>query len=588
MMTLQGWRSMFANELKQKFMQSGLWERYKEEWVWELAVVDMSLIEQAYEHMTECEQKVLQELLEGHLLKPLNESALIAELSQRLGRPRQQCIAVLQSFAEAGLIMLFRHPWQGNHWLMPLPIFHNWRAALLRPQDKHVLAELPEELLQHCSYAASVPLRLRLMLFVHQLSSQPPSFTKQGSLSKTTIKQLLKEQEKLGDVRPLEQAWKHWFAGSSGGVEAFMLELAGDLGLVEMNKQGIKLNQAQLGSWLKQSQQAQDDLIWQWLLQQLLQQCDRSTLLPFNDMLHSNGSWLQLQLDQPEQWQNTVALLQLFSFCGLVSYAQEHGGQAKQLYARREFAAPSYDALHVEANAELLLLPGTRPLLIWNALDAAEVISLQEVLLLRLTPVSLQGCIARGHSIDEVHSWLQGHGQAELPVLVQQLLQTAAAAIASEQVEPDKRQLPLIPLTEAEPEGLDSYYELRPLRAWGSYCSNPLGLLLQAELLDPHTVCEHLRCEDVALLTRSWQQELRRYHGSTILQIVEAAIKFGFGLYVRLDGQLRHIVPQFLEERNGKWYMTAAIYARPMHHPLEIELSSIEAIQLDVDKGKGA
>lgn len=742
MMTLQSWRPMFADDMKKQFMQSRFWESYRNEWTWELAIVDERVIKSIYAQMSECERQVLDKLLSGLLLQAKQESSLIAALSRQLGRPKQQCIAALETFAEAGIVCMLRHPWQGCYWLMALPIFHSWRAALhdaysgndvIRGNEfdnrnevdsrneihggsgvyckqdsynekvvdtgsnifdepngssghaglagqKYCLA-LPARLEQHCHFAQPVSLRLRLVLLLHQLSLQPLTFTKQGALRKTVLKQLQQEQEQLAACPALQQLWQQSFPSSVGGIESFMLELAYDLGLLDRNNNGLSLNEAKLSNWLKLSQQAQDKLIVQWLLQHMQEQHSSVIVLFINDLLSNGGSfWLETdfytmshklmkqegigQEQVRQQWEALQQLLQFLSECGLVSYAAgavaaatvaegvravnrvaEHNlvqtgerdhslledalsdanlascYQAVRLYARCELAPPSYDMLHLEHNGELLALPGIRSELIWQALEIAELISPQEVLLFRITPQSLQSALERGHKAGEIKGWLHSLCGAELPQLVQQMVEGVLnvnhelkESVA--QLSPGQPLLSLLtetaqmlgrnekstetahyePMVNEEqqadygqPQHCDQvYYELRKLSTWGIYCANPLGMLLEAEMLAPDQIREHLHSGGTEALTRSWQRELRRYHSSTMLQIVEAALQFGFALYVTMNAKLWHIVPQFLEERNGNWYLTAAVYALPSLEPLTIELASIEAIQLDIDEGKGA
>lgn len=607
MMTLQGWRQMYKKNEKDMFMESRLWRSFSTDWIWELAVVDSEAIKRLYQLLDDCEQQVVDKLLDGLLLHPRQEQELITLLSQSLCRPRRQVILALQAFAEAGLICMLLHPWQGGFFLMPLPIFHNLRVALRHPLDhpSRICLELPDYLLAQCTYAHSLTLGKRFIFFTYNLSQQVLAFTKQGMLSKALMKQMHKQQQQLSEVSMLDEGWRRFFPQSTGGIESLMLELALDLDLLRCDSSGLEWNRSKLDRWLTLPQRDQDELIWHWLLQHVASGFSGSFLAFNHDVMMGCGNWVQHDQQASEE---ELAFMNFLSECGFLSYVVEQEREVKEhgrcrIYARREQPAVNYDQLHLQNNGELLALPGTRPKLIWQALEAAELIDAQETLMFRITPASIGQATARGYTNKNLVDWLKQWTDGKMPVLVEQMfkdqmqmsrikdsikkeplldLHSYNKANAQRKTGHDegKQQLPLIEKVE--------FFELRDIKKWGYFCSNPLGILLDASLLNTEQLKLYMCKEKVGNITRNWQSELRHYHSSTIQQIVEAAIQYGLGLYVKRNEKLHHLVPQKMAERNGRKILLAAVFAKPSHKPLEIELSEIEAIRLDIDTGKGA
>jgi len=666
MSKLQGWSKMLDETVKIHFTDNGLWKGVIHNQEWEQAIVDPVMIKQAIVKLSEDERQVLDCLLSGLLLQAQLEEVVVEQLSEQLSISKRQCHIALHTLAQGGILVCFQHPWHGKFMLMPLPIYQIWREVLRKQgmdieradtstidanagagvrhaeetapvhvqqvlesgdtdvdllQQLHgegVNSELPSQLVQHCQYAHAVPLSLSFLLFLNELTSQQLTFTKQGELSKKLIKQLHKQIEHYADVNALRQLWRMWFASGEASIESndgeaavkLLLELAYDLGLIEREAREFIMNGSKLKEWLMLTQDCQDDIIWQWLLQhgaRNLERMDsvtssfRSLMLTFLiDLYNSNGAWTCFSLEHAEgslcsdDIRQLIHILDVFRQCGLVSFSVDPDNivdgdlhdTPPQLYAKRENAAERHDHVHLEPNGELYILPGTMPQLMWQALEVAELNVIQEIVQLRVTVQSLQRCHERGHSYEHLRQWLEQAAAGMLPSLVLAMLEQAFAFRENKHERAtDHIREPFIPLHIEVPTGENNLYTPIPLSAWGCFTVNPLGKLGEGELLPPFQWNDHWPITEI---TRSWRTELRRYHSSTMQQIVETALQHGLALIMKVEGKVARVVPKALQEEAGAWTLIATAYAQPALPPLQINLECIEAIQLDGVDAKGA
>jgi len=582
MMTLQSWRLMIPHRMREQFMDSKLWQSYNEEWVWDLAIVDGDIIKSIYGQLNEFQKEVLLALLNGLLLTPQLEEELVQILMRQLARPSQQCKQALQLFAEAGIIVVFQDPWRGLIVWMPLPVFNNWRDMLrissyLQPYDSVPSGE-------HCRFEHVNSLAIRFTLFLQRLNDKPLRLTKSDQLSKASIKQLSQFVEHLGGFLGIEQVWSNQLQGS-GGIIHFMLEIAFDLDIVKQEQNHILINNEKLIEWLALAQARQHDILWQWLTQQLVTADIPIDMLMVLLDIKRDNRWYAYA-NPVHQQPLMLELLELCADCGFLSYCSNH--EEEVFYIRgSEAAEPEYQ-LHIQQNGELILLPGIMPYILWNGLEIAEVVSVQEVIILRITLPSLQS--SRQYSIDRIRSWLQGYTNGQLPMMVEQLLDVAESADSD--VSSDKSKsgdMNKTRLNEKMDEPLSDkiledivFFEMRSLRSWGIFCQHPLGQVKEVEIASPVSLREHYssEAEERAALPRSWLQELRDYHLSTKQQIIETAIRLGLCVNISLLKRCHKLVPFLLECSNEETAVHALSYREPEQSPQRFELKSMEAIQL--------
>jgi len=591
MMTLQCWLHVVPREQREQFMHSKLWRSYMDEWIWGLAVVDEEIVESTYEQLNEFEQDILLELLkEGLLLKPQHLDTLVHILIRRLGRPLQQCKQALQLLLEAGIVLAFQDPWRGLVLWMPLPILNNWRKKLCVPlsipheelQDRQINDSTAISL-EHGRYEHELSLPVQLTMFLQQIHNMPLQVTKQGQLSKASTKQLQKRLKLLDERTETELAWKNLMQGS-GAIVEFFLELAFNLGIAIQKENQIRLVYGKLKEWLALPQSRQQDILWQWLIQQLvLSDLPVDAILVMLDSKQDNY-WHAYRMPA-EAVSSLLELLELCADCGFLSYSSSPDKGI--LYIRRSTVAQPEHQLHIQQNGELLLLPGIMPYVLWSGLEIAEVVSAQEVVSLRLTLKSLQQ--AR-HSTDRIREWLQGHTNNQLPIMVEQLLLMAEDARSvsnstlnnesGNNANADQEEIDLLSMSEVQ----DGWFEMCSFSGWGVYCRHPLGQLMDTPLADYSALREYFNQEAKARasIPRSWQSELRSYHLSTKQQIVEAAIEQGLCLNVTTSSGSCKLVPLLLEYDSEESILQALSYKVPesKRPPLRIELKAIEAIQL--------
>jgi len=580
MMTLQSWRQMVPNVLREQYMNSRLWQGYKEEWVWDLAIVDEEIIESTYKQLNEFQKEVLLELLNDLLLTPQLEEELIQALIRRLARPSWQCKQAIQLFADAGIIATFQDPWRGIILWIPLPVFNNWRNRLREPAFIQQVDSIPSS--DSCRFEHVITLTVRFTMFLQQLNSTPLRFTKSGQLSKTAMKQLQLGMEQLGGIAGIEQVWEQHLNGS-GGIVQFMLELAFDLGIIKQEQNSIPIINDKLVEWLALTQARQYDILRQWLLQLLIAADIPICLLIVLLDIRRDNHWYAFA-KQNHHHPLMLKLLELFADCGYLSY---YSNDAEEVFYIRssEAVQPEYE-LHIQQNGEIILLPGVMPYLLWNGLEIAEVVSVQEVIILRLTLHSLQN--ARRYSIDRIRSWLLGYTNGQLPMMVEQLLQLAErtefdeASVNKKKDELADKPKNWVDLFSVKALENTVLFEMCSLRNWGLFCRHPLGPLKDVELASPDMLKEIYSSEaqELASMPRSWQQELRSYHLSTKQQIIDTAIRLGFCVNISTMKRCHKLVPFLLERSDEESAMHALLYREPDQTPLRIDLHSIESIQL--------
>lgn len=579
-MNMHTWRELINQPIQEQFMSHKLLQPYEQEWTWELAIVESTIINDIHQRLSDTDALVLQTLLKGALVVPTREEQLIVYIKQQLHISGQQAYYSLLSLAELGIVQCRKQPWQGNVWRMPFPIFHHWRCQIKYSSYWSIQSQVT-----YSNFTLNVnneiPLGKTLMHILIAMTQLDLSYTKKGSLSKGTIDKLMLCCNKLNNEYFTNQSssiLEHQYAT----VLTFIFELGYALQLIDRHENGLSLDMERISNWLMLHEWQREALQMQWLCENYLTQPKFVNVAAiFSDLLASDtGVWLR----GVKPTRSLKDWLSLCRGCGWLASMSSQGSQVEEediLVFRYSFSYDSTNHLSIQDNGEIIVLPGTSYRQIWLLEMVADLISEQEITIYKLTLSSLMRGISMGYELTHIEQWLKASGGQELPPFVMQLLEAVSSTTSDKWSQTGKRSQ-LVNIASADqqlPMRIQLavvLHQLRPIQLWIT-SSDPS---LREPLMEHEERMRQLTNANQMGITTSWIAACRQYHLSTSKQLVQLAIDQQLTLHIKKQDMEFLFNPMRLIELGNDWIMEGVMDRQKSDQLHQIQLNDWQGIRL--------
>ncbi|HIW32049.1 MAG TPA: hypothetical protein IAA29_04610 [Candidatus Paenibacillus intestinavium] len=602
-MNMHTWRERLRFGVQRKYMSHKLLKSYSEEWIWEHAIVEPMIIQAVHEQLKEYDELVLQWLLHGKGSAITEQEQLIKAMKAQLHISGQQALCSLLNLAGLGVIQCIKHPWRGQIWQMPYPIFHNWRPVMKRERQYWQQAQHMNIDHYAIDQGNNIPLGKTLMYVLLEMSNLDLRYTKKGELAKLTRDKLISHSASINNEF-FQEYFPQPLKESYGASLNFLLELAHALQLIEETEHGLKLNMEHINDWLLLHEWQREVLHMQWM-------CEFFGVLSYYESIAGiiselitcdAGVWYEAtELSKPLQmW------LSMWQSCGwLTSLSEKNTDCKKHIVVQRQvFALHSQSQLAIQDNGEIIVLPGASYRQLWLLEQIAERLSEQEIIIYKLTVAGLVHAMKNGYTLNQIKQWLQMSCDHDMPQIVSHLLEAAQmtyeesnqhARLSSHLIGEDRhkgstakkiadayvkmpRSSSILPM---KVECQSAFHLLRPIEQWGKWlaATNPL---FAEPVLEHEELYELQAASQYGLITPSWLTECRQYHDSTSKQIVQCAIDYQLSLYIEKADRSIYFHPSRIVEIGNKWVIEGVNDRQQTDEIQWVQLNDWQGIKLHI------
>lgn len=573
-------------------------------------------LQRALEFLSSDEREVMRLIVTMIGVQPFSLEPLIQAAVSRLGGAEVE--AGLIGLRRKGLIGTFRKSWGELLFVLPWSGFCAWRKLLL-PEQNQLLATVD---LQHGNTDSLADQRgLAQLVFMLLLTAalEPMEITRRGNLNKRAIQRLYKAASWPDDALRLMRI-PYVFSDIYQPGLAIVLDFAISRRLLTRSEDRLVINNEAVWAWMELGVDCQNaELYRYWLtiampsdvrMQHIIACIEdlptgRAAIVSpsetwqAGDTAHSEGesAWLEQLYSQ---WLQPLAA---FGWLELEFNQDRELTLRSKLDPKANESTGSADKkFYVQPDFEIIVPPGVPIVTRWQAALMAELISWDELMVLKLTRKSYYSARERGESADALIAFLSDHAQHEVPASVIETIkswersygrahitqgvtllqcqdeQVAAAIAGSERCQSYIRSrlgplaflikgdqisnmvrmlesLDIHPcLTEGEegrksnPEKAAEAREIQRLIMIHDICS-----LYKAETQLPSTNEIYAGIEHIPVL---WWKETRDYHVSTRKEIIRKAIEWRSYLKLRKAEAEWTVRPIRLDEHAGSWSLS--------------------------------
>jgi len=564
-MNMMNWVTHIPLETRQAMMRHECFKPFIDEWTWELAIVEPTIIQHIYSQFPLRTKVILHTLLDGIGSLMTEEYILVNTLKEKLHLSGLQCKLALQQLAGIGVCIVVDHPWKQRVWQIPFPIFIQWSRYALQQDKKWWHEQIPDSdhhAVMH--YANPTSLGRQLLYFLLRLQQLDMNFTKKGKLSKVTIDQL--DQHCLLDEATISRWLRQNMDQSSySAYITFMLELGTDLGIIVADEKGLKYNYEQLYAWLQLCEWQREHQLMQLVFEACLcQEENEGIIAPLGSLINlPTAVWFTYSETQQE-------LLELWlEVCSQMGWLEWVSTEC-QLYVRlQSFSFEITRDIVLQDNGEIIVLPELQFVYIWHLEHIAEHLKTQELTIYRLSVHKLKTALLTGYSMNSIQKLLSNGQSVELPHLVKQWLDTASASMTTHA----KLVIPIL----AE-ENLTLLQTLS-IAYWGQWLRLPNTSYYQYEVCNRlvDIVSELVKREHV---TTVWYTESRAYHPSTSKKLMEYAIEHELPVQLMIDKVSKMYVPLDIIEKSSSWYVEGVFEMQSSSEPILLFPNDWSAMKL--------
>lgn len=552
--------------------------------------------------------------------QPFALEPLIQACASRLGGAEAE--AGLIGLRRKGFIGTFRKSWGDLLFVLPWSGFCAWRRMLFPEQAAALLLAETEQ--AQPSFADNPGLAQLVFMLLLTAALEPLALTRRGILSKRAIQRLYKAaswpDDELRSVRT-----PYVFSDIYQPGLAIVLDFAISRRLLTRSREHLVINSDEVLSWMELGIHQQNAELYRYWL---------TIGMPADVRMQSIIALIQ---DIPAGRTATIALLREAEHSGEMANPEDESAWLEQLLGEwlRPLAAfgwlefeinedrellvrtclyPAADDLkavpaekfYVQPDFEIIVPPGVPAVIRWRAALFAELLTWDEIMVLKLTKSSFySACERGGDCTDKLLAFLREHAQYELPENVTETMkgwglsygraqimqgatvlqcqdeQVAAAISGSErcqayiwsrlgpraflikgdQIRNMMRTLESLDIyprmfagetIEADEDGGKSHSE-NPAESGEIqrlFMIHDIGSLYKAETKLPSADEIYAGIEQIPVL---WWKETRDYHVSTRKEIIRKAIEWRSYLKLRKAEAEWTVRPIRLEEYAGSW-----------------------------------
>ncbi|MCK9859715.1 helicase-associated domain-containing protein [Paenibacillus sp. ATY16] len=579
-MFVQQWSEKLTSRVKQQFMMSPLWIGASERGLhWEEAVIDRLSIEEAVDRMDEATATVLRAFYNCFGAGPVSEERLFSLRQRFSGAEFRYGMIQLQN---AGIIFALRQGWGERLYAMPSDCFMQWHPYLF-PLAPLLAANRSSEIWeQRQEEIALKPLGRQLLAVWAELARSGLGLTSKGILPKKTTARLTLAVS-ITDEDLLQAGWQQEDTDPYNPAVNFVLKLTGQLGLLAAEEKQLKWQEDTLAAWFSEEELKREALLFHWCLDELLKKKPAMWHIMALLTRLEPGAWYSeaaiaaqlplLDMKGMEWEESRSACLNLLRGFGWMEFAR--AGDQRMLrwtmmpssldYGQRPQA--KYEPIMIEPNGDLLVPPGCSYRVRWELELVADRKSDELLSVWQLTRSSIERAMTHGRSFASVINFLQSaSGGVPIPPLLEASLadwgkQTAAVVKQPSDAYPE---LPL------EPRSEESGFELRSSGRAFAGC----------ELMNHEDFRIERFLPELERVPINWMQQLRSYHHSTRLEILERALSWQAPVQLRMNESVVAFVPARLERSGSNWTVTGLLREAETHREVCLSPEMWEGMKL--------
>lgn len=558
-MFVQQWSEKLANDAKQQFMKSPLWFEARERGLnWEEAVTNRGSIQAAVDRMDDASFAVLRAFYSCFGAGPVSEERLFSLREGLSGAEFRYGLIQLQN---AGIVFALRQGWGERLYAMPSDCFMLWHPYLF-PLGQLPAADTTSGLWeQRKEDMAGKPFGRQLLAVWAELALSGLGLTAKGVLPKKITAKLM-QAVSITDSALLQSGWQQEESDPYGPAVSFVLTLSRQLGVLAHEGKRLRWKEETLAAWFSEEEYMREALLFQVCLVELLEKKPAMWHVMALLTRLEPGTWYseavvadqlpQININNMEWDQSRGACLDLLRSFGWMELARAGGSRMLRwtmiplLLHVEQRPALTPEPVIVEPNGDLLVPPGCPYRIRWELELVADRRTDDQLSVWQLTRGSMERAITHGRSAASVIAFLQA---ASGGVPISPLLETSLMDW-EKQAEGDKK-----PPEEAYPElplELQSEQGGFPLRCSGRAFAG-------CELMNHEDFRIERFLPELERVPINWMQQLRSYHHSTRLEILQRALSWQAPVQLRMNEDVVAFVPARLEKSGSGWAVTGLL-----------------------------
>lgn len=563
-MFVKEWSEKLTNHAKQQFMSSPFWkDAASHELSWEEAVIDMPSVKAAVDRMDKASAAVLRAFYSCFGAGPVHEERLFTSGALRTDLSGAEFRYGLIQLQNAGILFALRKGWGERLYALPSDSFFIWHQVLfLIAVEPSAINSGLGHWEQKQEESPNVLLGRQLLAAWAELARSGLGLTAKGTLPKKTAAKIT-QAIGLTNSDLIQAGWQAEPEDPYAPALSFLLKLSFQLGVITRADGKLKWEEDVLAAWMNQSEPSREAHLLRWCLDELLVNARNTAALLLR---LPPGVWYSEQelerqlhhagLDASEwgaqtNWTNWLNLLRALGWLELAHTGNEKllrwTIRAKDLLEKQQ-EEHSFEPILLEPNGDIIVLPGCHYSIRWELELIADQKSDDHISIWQLTRQSIGRALEYGRTISSIMTFLHmASGNAPLSPLLESSLADWGKQGAAEETLTAKRynQYPYIPLID------------QPVRE--IVLKSPIQTLENYELMnhEDFTIERFLPALDQVPL--SWLQQLRSYHHSTRLEILEKALSWQTPVQLSIDEAVVAFVPAKLERLEGGWTVTGIL-----------------------------
>lgn len=561
-MFVKEWSEKLTSDAKRQFMRSPFWTRAEQRGLgWEKAILHKMSVQEAVDQMDEASSAVLRAFYICFGAGPVSEERLFSLREGLSGAEFRYGLIRLQN---AGIVFALRQGWGDRLYAIPSDCFFLWHSVLFPSLNKlSAASDGAGRWEQRQDEMAGKPLGRRLLAAWAELARAGLGLTAKGTLPKKTISRL-RQALALTDEEMVEAGWQPDPSEPYSPAVSFTLKLSMQLGVVEDEGNRLKWRGNKLAEWLSGPDLLQEALLLQWSLNELLEKKPAMWHIIAVLTRMEPGIWysedvILEQIRHPEikglecgdSLDSCLKLLRAFGWFELAraSDTKMLRWTIMPLLVYQE-QPPDLrpESIMIEPNGDLLVPPGCPSSVRWELELIADRKSDDQLSVWQLTRFSIGRALAHGRSIPSIVQFLRA-ASGEAPI--SPLLQSSLSDWGKQETGDGK------PLTDRYPElpldhqTAEDFSELRIRSSKRTFAG--------CELMNHEDFRIERFLPELERVPIKWMQQLRSYHHSTCLEIMERALSWQAPVQLSMDDAVVSFVPARLEKKEGGWAVTGLL-----------------------------
>ncbi|GLX68380.1 hypothetical protein [Paenibacillus glycanilyticus] len=561
MMLAKEWSEKLTSVAKQQYMRSPFWlEAASRKLTWEEAVMDKPSIQEAVNRLDEASAGVLRAFYICFGAGPVSEERLFSSGVQRAGLSGAEFRYGLIQLQNAGIVFALRKGWGERLYALPSDGYMLWHAALFPIPQLSAADTGYGQWEQRQEDTPHKSLGRQLLSVWAELARSGLGLTAKGTLPKKTATKLM-QAVTITEEEMMSAGWKTEPEASYNIVLTFILKLSMHLGVVTTQENRMGWNEQILTKWLSEPDYRQEFLLLQW--------CQKERFEGKPGMWHAMAVLARLEpgiwyaerdlteqikrhgldaIDWDRHLHSCLDFLRLFGWMELGRTEQGTMMRFTMMPLLLQEPFVNLKAVHepifIEPNGDLFVTPGCSPLIRWELELIADKKSDDLLSIWQINRQSAMRALAHGRTTDQILAFLHAAagGVPISPLLESSLLDWGKQ---EDGLKAAAEPYPLLPF---DPPA-DCQFLLR----------SSAGALASCELMNHEDFTVERFLPELDRVPLSWLQQLRSYHHSTRLEILEQALSWQAPVQLSMDEAVVAFVPARVDKSDNGWRVTGLL-----------------------------